>query len=413
MSTIENNKILKSHYKSPLSALSRELTRNGFMDYRATKYFSNSLNEVLDEAGDRMEAGDFLSAISAASAVLEEGVKAINRCDDSSGYIGESISQAIDLLKEMSESSMDKKSRKSLFDYCTKSFSKELFMNWDWHLMLLETALNAATTTKEFQLIDTLIEAEIHAKDRSWHKEAAMELKVKLITKTISKEAAITYMSKHLNTEVFREHLIKHNLEINNLTQAKKLAQEGLERGKNEKVWREYLVTIAEKEDNKEEVIAQAKILLLTTDRLEQMQSNITILRSWFNFIEWIEFKLLLKDELGAQSKMSNLLFLLAELEEDWELYLEQLGKAKCCGLIEDAEEKLPQSYYPALAQLYYDAIVNDMSYQIGRNHYQRAAQYIKHIIKLGQRDIANKLTLYLRATYPKRRALMEELDTI
>ncbi len=410
----KNAKNSKTHYKSSLSALSHTLTHRGFIDYRSANYFSEALDQTLSEADNRIEAGDYLSAIGAACAVLEEATKAINHCDDSSGLIGSNIEYAKDLLIRISLNTTNDEVKKVLFDYCIKTFNKGSFKGWDWHLPLLEIATNVAESHKEFQTISTIIEAEINnSNDRDWYKDSAMEIKAKLIAKVDSDIAARAYMADNINIVAFRKQLIEYNLQINNKSEAKRLAQEGVQMHRYETKWRECLLKIAEGENDKTEVVTQAKALLLATYRQDEMQNYITILKGWLNAIEWIEFKGQLKYELNSASGISQLLLLLAEIEKDWELYFEQVSKSNHYSYILDAEKILPSEYNSRLAKLYADTILKEMSTQIGRNHYIEAARYIRRIIKLGERDMAHNLISHLRFTYKQRPALLEELDNI
>lgn len=404
----------KTHYKSSLSALSHSLTHRGFMDFHSANYFSDALDQTLGEADNRIEAGDYISAIGAACAVLEEATKAINHCDDSSGLIGSNIDYAKELLIRISLNADDAEVQKTLFDYCIKTFNKGSFKGWDWHLPLLEIAINVASKQMELQTISTLLETEIaNSDDSGCYKDSAMEIKAKLIAKVDSDIAARAYMTDNINIVAFRKQLIKYNLQINNKSEAKRLAREGVQSHSDENQWREYLLKIAESENDKTEVVTQAKALLLATYRQDEMMNYITILKSWLNAIEWIELKLQLKNELNSASGVSQLLLLLAETEKDWELYFEQVSKSNHYSYILEAEKILPDEYRPQLAKLYADTILKEMSTQIGRNHYIEAARYIRRIIKLGERDMANRLIDHLRSTYRQRPALLEELDNI
>ena len=65
------------------------------------------------------------------------------------------------------------------------------------------------------------------------------------------------------------------------------------------------------------------------------------------------------------------------------------------------------------LVQLYSEAIIKYMKNNMGRNHYQNACKYLRRIIKPGDRGKTNEIIAILRAEYPKRKGLMEELNYV
>ena len=80
---------------------------------------------------------------------------------------------------------------------------------------------------------------------------------------------------------------------------------------------------------------------------------------------------------------------------------------------VEYYESYFTQRHPDQLAELYAKRILEYMSHNMGRDHYQTACRFIRKIIKLGERQVANDLIDTLRKTYPQRRALLEELNKV
>jgi len=49
----------------------------------------------------------------------------------------------------------------------------------------------------------------------------------------------------------------------------------------------------------------------------------------------------------------------------------------------------------------------------MGRNYYQIACRYLRKMIKMGAREKVNFVIEQLKVLYPKRKALMEELQKV
>jgi len=53
------------------------------------------------------------------------------------------------------------------------------------------------------------------------------------------------------------------------------------------------------------------------------------------------------------------------------------------------------------------------MERNVSRNYYQNACRYLRKMIKMGAREKANFVIGQLKALYPNRKALMEELQNV
>ncbi|HKJ31182.1 MAG TPA: hypothetical protein VKA34_05105, partial [Balneolales bacterium] len=96
-----------------------------------------------------------------------------------------------------------------------------------------------------------------------------------------------------------------------------------------------------------------------------------------------------------------------------WDRLLELVKKSPGLHTIEHYEKYLSKNYPNEIVKLYADGITEYLKNNMGRKHYQNACRYIRKIIKLGARDKANEIISYLRTEYPRRKALMEELNKV
>ncbi len=99
--------------------------------------------------------------------------------------------------------------------------------------------------------------------------------------------------------------------------------------------------------------------------------------------------------------------------EQWWERLLGLITGSKHLPTIQHYEKYLSDLYPSELAELYESGIRDYLKRMTGRNHYQEACRYMRHMIKLGARKRVNELILSLRREYPQRRALLEEMDKI
>jgi hypothetical protein len=80
---------------------------------------------------------------------------------------------------------------------------------------------------------------------------------------------------------------------------------------------------------------------------------------------------------------------------------------------IEAFEKYLARDYAKELTDLYGKAILKEMQRANDRGQYQMICRYLRRMVKMGARETVNSIINQLQTTYPKRKALMEELQLI
>lgn len=80
---------------------------------------------------------------------------------------------------------------------------------------------------------------------------------------------------------------------------------------------------------------------------------------------------------------------------------------------IKNNEQYLAKDYSQELVQLYSERLVKYVDRYVGRNHYQTACSYLRRMQKLGGVEEVNRLIAIFRKNYPRRSALMDELNKL
>ena len=81
--------------------------------------------------------------------------------------------------------------------------------------------------------------------------------------------------------------------------------------------------------------------------------------------------------------------------------------------IIENYEEYLKKDFAEELVSLYKDEVRNYLEYNINRKAYKNACRYLRRMLKLGGKETVDMLVKEFRRIYPKRKALMQELDQV
>ncbi len=99
--------------------------------------------------------------------------------------------------------------------------------------------------------------------------------------------------------------------------------------------------------------------------------------------------------------------------EKWWDRLFLMLEENASMQNIENNEKYLLQEYAQELIQLYSERLVKYVDRNLGRNYYQTACRYLRRMKKLGGNEKVNELIEHFRKTYPKRKALLDELNRV
>lgn len=99
--------------------------------------------------------------------------------------------------------------------------------------------------------------------------------------------------------------------------------------------------------------------------------------------------------------------------EEWWNRLFLMLKQNLSMENIQQDEKYLAKDYSSELIEFYSKKITRYVEKYVGRNHYQTACKYLRRMKKLGGSDKVNELLELFRKKYPRRPALMDELNRL
>ncbi len=395
------------------SILKSAADRYGFIDWRASGHVGSLVGNLLDSAQKQMDNNNFKSAIFIITAVMEEMTEALQYADDSNGDIGLCINTAGEMLYQMAEGQEDEQVRSQIIGYCFKAFEKKIYEGWDTHIFILRIAAMLLKTGEEKERIFSLIDKA----DRSdYEREEAQKIKYEVLVKTGEEEVASKYLEENLSNPGMRRKALEKALADKNYDRAIEIARDGVEHDMKDKPglakgWYEWLLRIAQAQNDGNKIIEYARYLLIDNFRNEQDYYRILKERvkpeEWTSFIEGV-----IQDiEADKQWRNKGLVARIFIREELWDRLLELVKKSPDLNTVESYEKYLCPHYPDEIADLYAAGILSYMKYNVGRKHYQRVCRYLRRIIKLGSREKVDDIITFLRKEYPTRKALLEELN--
>ena len=406
----------KSAYKTQVRSILRAASKRGFIDWSAAGYVGKAVSPLLDIAEKQLQNRNFMTTINICTAVMEPLTDALQYSDDSGGYIGDNIRYASELLYRTAEADLPEKIRRKFLNYCLSAIEKEIYEGWDWHTDMMRIAAELIRNDEEArQLLNYLDEAE--KKESDFFKKTFQNIRYDILLKIKGEEVANAYLEEHLNNSYLRGMAIQKAMDKKDYDKAIVLAKDGIKYDRKDRPglvteWNNWLLKIAQARQDTKEIIHYARFLLI--DSFSNEQDYYQILKDHIPPDEWESFVEEIVKELKRSTRYhEDLLANIFIREEWWDRLLELVKEIGHPSTAEYYESYLKKLYPEELAQIYERGIFDSLQNATGRKHYQTACRYIRKIKKLGLPEKANEIVESLRALYPRRPALLEELNQV
>lgn len=389
--------------------------RHGFIDWSASKLVGNAVDNLLATAEKQIINRNYKSAVFISTAVMEQMTEALQYSDDSNGDIGGSIDAAFEMLHTVAQQQLSEDIRKLIIEYCFTSFDKRIYSGWDWHIGVLRLAALLLKTEDETERIFKQIDK---SQGSEYERDAVQVIKYDILLKTNGEDAAEKYLEQNITNSNLRREAIQKALKNKNYEKAISLAKNGVDYDLKDKPglakeWYDWLLKIAQAQNDSEKIIEYARLLFI--DNFRREQDYYQILKQHVDHEKWTAFVEAVIQDITTKKGWfdKDLIASVFIKEEWWSRLLDLVKKSPSFNTIDYYEKYLSKQYTAEIVELYADGILKYMKINMGRDHYQNACRYIRKIIKLGARDKANEIISYLRTEYPKRKALMEELSNV
>jgi hypothetical protein len=394
----------------------------GFIDYWGASTAVADIHEMLDEADTLLASGKAHKTVPMLQAIIEGLVPALQDADDSNGEIGGAIEETFERLERAAEL-LPAAEKRGFLSYCLAEAFQEKYAGWDWKWDWLRVAGKLVGSQQErnevFQALDRMAGqrptgAEFMA---GYDKEVAAHIKLTVIEREDGPQKALEFMVQHQSMEGIQQRLVQYYLDQGKLAEAKKVCEEALwqlevraPRHLHRHVYEQFLLAIAQREGDTQEIIRKTKALFMSGGDFHYYD----LLKQTVRPAEWpLVVQELIQDLAKTRNDWGPGPYYLPEIyarEGMWDKLLEMVRQERI-SLLEHYRKPLEERYPAEICALYEQAIYRNMVTSSSRKVYQEVCQYIIRMKKLGQPERANQIIRELQAKYPKRRALMEELE--
>ena len=410
----KKNEEMAKHARNLIKTSINVAMRRGFVEYADTRKSVEGADKVLHMARD--VCANTLLCSSLCVIVLQEMSELLNCCDDSNGYVGGVISEAVELIdntiNSMPENHPD---YEKVFDLvfshaCGKTYD-ELS---DWHHDILNACMPMCCRThlrKRFEnYLLSLQTKNCNKFHEKYITQKSQDILYNVIKRYDGYETAYSYMEQNLENSKFRKVVIQQALDEKRLNYALSLCLDG------EDIDSEYPGTVSE----------WRKLRYIAYEKLNDIESQRKLAKD-FVIDGKFEYFLKLKD-LYASDEWAVILETLLQVLKDGrnrhDLYVRILINEKlkeyllayCKTISSSVVELYPHllpDYKNDVEMLFVGYIRNKANTSSNRNQYQDVCKIINHYQKACGNKKATRLTIDLLKEYHKRPAFVDELKKL
>ena len=405
--------------KNTIAASIKCNTHRGYIGWSSCDNICMDMHDCLDMCAETLEMRGYMVALEAATYILVSGVKLASHADSSSGMLTDVIMCTYELIEKCAKEieKQDKQMRDQAFTLIIKEARKSVFDGWtDWRYDLLKCGIclcDEKSAKKLEKVLDTLLEISREDYYPEYTKKEDLIVRYLLHRHLYGKKNTQKELYQNILINELRIIAIKDAMEDKNYDEAEKLC---LEKANAEETWHYHssdpedwnnvLYDIYKTANITEKQIAQAKkLLLMGNEKFWDVLKQI-----YKEHGAWNENYESLLDELkNSKRTVCYRIVLISENEKK--------------RLLDDVMENpydlfyygkyLVKDYPEQVYELCYKEISESCAQAKDRREYKKITKNIAQLIKWKGKDTAKLVIKELKQTYPRRPALLDELEKV
>lgn len=394
-------------------------THRGYIGWSSCDNICMDMYDCLNMCKETLEACGYMHALEAATYILVSGVKLASHADSSSGMLTDVIMCTYELIDKCTKEieKQGKQMQDQALALIIKEAKKSVFDGWtDWRYNLLKYGIclcDEKNAKKLEKVLDTLLEISEDGYFPEYTEKEDLIVRYLLHRHLYGKKNTQKELYQNISINELRIIAIKDAVEEKNYDEAEKLCLEKANaeniwhyHGSDPEDWNNMLYDIYKTANNTEKQIAQARKLLLMGN-----EKCWYILKGIYNECDaWNEnYEGLLEELKNGKRTVCYRSILISESEKK--------------RLLDDVMENpydlfyygkyLVKEYPEQVYELCYKEISESCAQAKDRREYKKITKKIAQLIKWKGNDTAKLLIGELKQTYPRRPALLDELEKV
>lgn len=412
----EQFKTAVSSVRKRIAAAKRNGTNKGYIDYNGCIYVCDEFISILEETGKAAQHGDFAYAYSVAVLILINLAKLALSADDSAGGITETRGYVEDVLEKVcSGVEYGSAEAEFIFLQSVKDSRNKAFDKWDEFVydMLAITArlATAKNVGKLYAFLDGLNAKPSREIPSARYRESDCLVRLAAITAVDGAENADRFINDNLIYDGVRRIAIRNSIGKGDHARAEKLCLDRIRSADTDyyrtREWYDLLFEVYLKTEDKNRQADLAEDLLVNKHDAKYygILKNLLAEKGL-----WEAEYPLLRERLGENLPYRLFLDILSEEGETRRLLaVLRVHPSAVFDYGKQTAAEFPKETY----SLCLDEIRKQTAEADNRIKYKKVCGLIRKLSGFGGTDEAESVIRELKAKYPRRPALLEELDLL
>lgn len=389
----------------------------GYVDRSGANRIARQLDLIIGQGNDKLREGQIRVAIAIFQAVLDTTLDALEKIEMADSIV-DALHEALVGLRRCG-SEMAPTARREVIDALLKYAANPFMTYIEWSVGPYELAADLVETPEDQDRVLTAFKKSRRGGGYGGYashvEQQTAELELRIIKRLGSDADVERFVQSHSHLPSFGIELIRRAIAKKDFVTAKQLIEKGKKNRSlppaNVMGFFDYVdnydllaLDIAKEEQDKPQIIALTRQMWLTGHR----QEDYVLLKATVEPEKWPAFA----DGLLKEARQPELRAWIYHQEKRWrELF--DVVRQHPTYLLKSYQQGLEEHFPDEMAKFYERTVFNMMQTSTNREAYKTAAGLIARIRIVGDEDRAEEIIALLRAEYPRRRALMEELDQI
>jgi len=391
--------------KQEVKQLIRANSERGFLPYSGCNRVCHGMSMILEES---LASGDTDVALDIHLYILTEVTKLIAHADTSSGAVTDVVHQCLHGIEACTKSSPDE-DKKGMFQKIIKTAKHKAFQEWaEYGYQLLRSAANLVDHEKQAAKVYELFDVLGKMYDDKPYPDQYL-ITQQIIGQLEGAAAADRYRKEHLHIPEIRALVVEQAMADGDYEAAKKLCLEVLPAGKmygRTSRWAFKLEQIYAALGDRQKHIEIVRRILLSGE-----SSYYARLKELYSVDGgWEPCKEALLDELSTVYMSHAYAGLLAD-EGEWTRLLGVVRQTPM--FIEDYAIPLAKLFPTETYLIFEDYILSEAALATDRRKYRGVCKIIRAYHKAGAKTEAKAMIGRLIAQYPRRVAMVDELEAL
>lgn len=401
-----------SQSKAVLQQAIRNNRYRGDIDQKGCHAICIQMDRITEKAMEQLTKKQYVVTLELCLYVLQSAVELAMEADTSSGYWIDTVDGAIQGISHLAIQVLTQKEDENLVErmlvMALQTVKMNAFDDFDEERFEILKAITPLVTDKTLPLalesIGTFWESST-----SYVQELYMETQYHFLQSAYGEKEANVYLQAHLEVDALREIAVENAVIMEDYSRAKALCEEKTKQVKDARKvipWMERLYQIHQLDGSLGAQMEMARCLLLLG-----LSEYFDVLKCQYKSQGcWCQKKPDLMAEIAAKLNPYAAMGIL-EKEKEWSLLLPLVEKHSCeifqygHGLW----AHFPQSIEPLVTK----EITQRMVFATDRKAYARLCTQLKKVASWGATSLVIQLIAHLQQEYPRRPALLEELQKI